>query len=238
MTLTKVEGLLEEGKQTGRTVYDAEGNHLKVKKGQGGKLEGRWEQLVPGKTYEFEMGEYKGFPFVADFKEVATPPQDLHAEPTPRENIGTKDQTAIKAITDLWIAGKLSDTSVEVEMCRQWLRFRFPWPDSDIPKIGMPMPKVSTPTSPLVKAAVEMGAVVSEADVLSVKDREFKNAGDFLMEVYKERGYTKTKVEKLIGKPINQVTDLTGAWVYLATMKEEEDEEIASKKINEKNTTI
>lgn len=97
----------------------------------------------------------------------------------------------------------------------------------------------STQPSPLVRAAVEMGGVVVKDTAVAVenttKDKEFKNAGDFLMQVFDECGYTKTKTLKLLGnkKSIQEVTDLTGAWVFLKTLKEEEDEEIASKKIKQ-----
>lgn len=79
MVLDRVEDLLDDGGNViGRLVTDKGGNELKVKKGQGGKLESRWDELDNGigKAFEFIMkmfkppGKTESYPFVADFKEV------------------------------------------------------------------------------------------------------------------------------------------------------------------------
>lgn len=71
MILETIEPLLDDDSSViGRLVTDKAGNQLKVKKGQGGKLEKRWDELQIGKAYSFTMGEFKGYPFVQDFKAV------------------------------------------------------------------------------------------------------------------------------------------------------------------------
>lgn len=73
MVIDKVEELLDDAQKViGRLVTDKAGEELKVKKGQGGKLADRWEELDNGigKAFEFTMGMFKGYPFVSEFKEV------------------------------------------------------------------------------------------------------------------------------------------------------------------------
>jgi len=71
MVLDKIEDLLDnDGELIGKLVFDKAGNQLKVKKGQGGKLADRWDELEVGKGYTFKMGEFKGYPFVKDFELV------------------------------------------------------------------------------------------------------------------------------------------------------------------------
>jgi len=256
MTVAKVEAIMEEGKQVGKLVSDNEGNSLKVKKGQGGKLEARWGELTPGKTFEFEMGEFKGYPFVADFSvitlsSVETVPHVVTERETRSQttNASIESQVAVKAITELWIADKLKDDSPEVIACRQWFLGRLP---CDLPELTMLtmivdnsriLSKPSTQTNPLVSTLTDMGGVVKSVidtgtsvhAVVVEKDREFKNAGEFLMEAYKTFGLTSAKVCKLLGvNTILEVKDLTGAWVFLTTLKEKQDEEIAAKKIQQK----
>ncbi len=72
MVLDKIEDLLDDDNNIiGKLVTDKAGNHLKVKKGLGGKLEAKWEALQVGRAYSFTMGLYKDkYPFVADLEEV------------------------------------------------------------------------------------------------------------------------------------------------------------------------
>lgn len=121
MVLAKVEDLHDDnGNVIGRLVTDKAGNELKVKKGQGGKLEGRWDELDNGvgKAFEFTMkmfkpqGKTESYPFVADFKEVKDELKiqaaQRVAEAMPNEQDTTRTsieaQVAVKAITELLVA--------------------------------------------------------------------------------------------------------------------------------------
>jgi len=215
LQVAQVEPILDEGEQIGVRVIDAEGDELKIKKGKGGKLMDRWGEFILGKTYEFEMAQYKGYPYVADFEEITLPSSPFKGEGKQRSqttNESIEAQVAAKAITELWIADKLSDISNEVKACRRWFL-------SKLPLVG----ETKVDTQPVVDAIIKEGGVIVDK---KGDDREFKNAGDFLMEAYKEFGYTKTQVLKLLEKKsITEVNDLTGAWVFLKTIKEREIEE-------------
>lgn len=68
-------------------------------------------------------------------------------------------------------------------------------------------------TDPVVKAALDMGAV---------EVPEFANAGDFLMQAYMTFNLTKTQVLKLLEEDdITTVKDLQGAWVVLKETQRE-----------------
>ena len=76
--IATVEPLLDEGNVIGRLVTDKAGKPLKVKRGQGGKLEAKWDELdnAIGKAVEIEWGMFKppgkseSYPFVAGLEFV------------------------------------------------------------------------------------------------------------------------------------------------------------------------
>lgn len=75
IVIDSVRKLLDEKQQTvvGRVITDKAGNETKIKKGQGGKLQERWEWLDGegiGKAIKLTIGEFKGYPYVADFTVV------------------------------------------------------------------------------------------------------------------------------------------------------------------------
>lgn len=71
LIISKIEDIIDKGGElAGKQVFDSTGQSLKVRGGQGGGLRGRWGELQVGKAYGFTMGEFKGFPFVQDFKSV------------------------------------------------------------------------------------------------------------------------------------------------------------------------
>ena len=78
MVIDRVELLEKDGKIVGRTLYDSDANSQNIKKGQGGKLEKRWDELDEGigRAIKLTMGSFKppgkdeSYPFVADFEWV------------------------------------------------------------------------------------------------------------------------------------------------------------------------
>ena len=205
-TVMEAEPILDEDEaQVGVCVTDVMGKQLNVKRGKGGKLRQKWAALEPGKTFEFEMGEYKGYPYVADFNEVRPSKSEEKGRPQ-STNASIEAQVAAKAITELWIAGKLGDDSREVRACRQWFLSKFP-------------PIVPQDSTHLVKAITDEGGVIEP-------DREFENAGAFLMQVLNEFNYTKTRTLELLGKKsLQEVTDFQRAWVFLKTIYEKDKQE-------------
>ena len=74
MIIEKIEDIYEDKGNVpnlviGKQVFDATGDSVKVKS-QRGRLEKRWDELQVGRAYSFTMGEFKGYPFVQDFKSV------------------------------------------------------------------------------------------------------------------------------------------------------------------------
>lgn len=72
LTVDRVEELEKDGEIIGREVFNSGGDSVKVKIGKGGSLKKKWELLDNGigKAFKFQMGEFKGYPFVEDFEEV------------------------------------------------------------------------------------------------------------------------------------------------------------------------
>ena len=122
--------------------------------------------------------------------------------------------------------GKMQSYAHKIEDTDEWCNEEKTEPEK---LVG---PKANMQTNPLVSTLTDMGAVVkSVIDTGTAmhaaaigKDKEFKNAGDFLMEAYKTFGLTKTKVLKLLEKSsIEEVKDFTGAWVFLTTLSEKKE---------------
>lgn len=63
---------------------------------------------------------------------------------------------------------------------------------------------------PVIEAAKDMGMVVKDTE----DNISFANVGEFLTRAKDELGLTKSAVEKITG-PTSDITDLTGAWVFL-----------------------
>jgi len=72
LVIDSIEDILDDGGElAGKLVTDKGGNQVKVKKGQGGKLADRWDELLIGRAYSFTMGLYKDkYPYVQDFTEI------------------------------------------------------------------------------------------------------------------------------------------------------------------------
>lgn len=74
VVIEKVDILTKDGEELGRQVFGKDGSSIKIKRGQGSCLgKENWEQLDGGvgRAIACEMGEFKGYPFVKDFKFVA-----------------------------------------------------------------------------------------------------------------------------------------------------------------------
>ena len=70
LVLEKVENILDGSNNVvGRLATHKGGEQLKVKKGQGGKLQEKWTLLnnSVGKAINYTMGKYQGYDFVQDF---------------------------------------------------------------------------------------------------------------------------------------------------------------------------
>jgi len=118
LVIDSVEDILDDsGELVGKLVTDKAGNQVKVKKGQGGKLANRWNELLIGRAYSFTMGLFKGkYPYVEDFAEikdvfkieaakaVADNQADMRLIQQREQNSSIQAQTALNRAVDLAIA--------------------------------------------------------------------------------------------------------------------------------------
>ena len=109
MTVNRKEDIRDDsGEVVGVQVWGANGNTLKIKKGQGGRLKDRWPELEVGKAYSFEMGEYKGYPYVQDFKVVADELAQKALEKVEASQANTRDRSfALAYAKDLAVADQI-----------------------------------------------------------------------------------------------------------------------------------
>lgn len=66
---------------TGKECFNKNGESVKVKSPKGTNLRERWDELQVGRAYSFDMGEYKGFPYVQGFKAVSDKLAEQATEP-------------------------------------------------------------------------------------------------------------------------------------------------------------
>jgi len=118
LVIDSIEDILDDGGElAGKLVTDKGGNQVKVKKGQGGKLADRWDELLIGRAYSFTMGLYKDkYPYVQDFTEikdifkieaaktVADNQADMRLIQQREQNSSIQAQTALNRAVDLAIA--------------------------------------------------------------------------------------------------------------------------------------
>ena len=69
--VTQIDEILYNGELMGYQCFDGTGQSVKVKKGRGGYLKAKWDDLQVGRAYTFTMGEYDGKPFVKDFESMS-----------------------------------------------------------------------------------------------------------------------------------------------------------------------
>ena len=128
--VTQIEEILYNGELMGYQCFDGTGQSVKVKKGQGGHLQAKWEELQVGRAYSFTMGEYNGKPFVENFESMSDvladklPPIVKEAVKMGAEvvSVTTKPPSdpknrsyALSYAKDLAMAGK-----VEVDKIKAW----------------------------------------------------------------------------------------------------------------------
>jgi len=104
-----------------------DGYVLKVKYGREGYLKDKWGELQVGRAYSWTMGEYKGKPFVEDFKQVDIFTQDMshEVEPEampdiskpPKDGKMTKEDWANKDLTTRSSIEKQVALKCACEMC-------------------------------------------------------------------------------------------------------------------------
>jgi len=118
LVIDSIEDILDDGGElAGKLVTDKGGNQVKVKKGQGGKLADRWDELLIGRAYSFTMGLYKDkYPYVQDFTEikdifkieaakaVADNQADMRLIQQREQNSSIQAQTALNRAVELAIA--------------------------------------------------------------------------------------------------------------------------------------
>ena len=115
MVIDKVEEYVYDEKVVGRTLYDKGGNKQNIKKGQGGSLEKRWDELDAGvgRAIKLEMSEFKGHPFVSSFEWV----EDKLVEEAQRKvesGIAPQEQGMwYKEIGEMYRAGIISNDTPE-----------------------------------------------------------------------------------------------------------------------------
>ena len=198
-------------------ITDSEGTTRNIKEGRNKLLTTKRELLKVGATIKLHFQDYKTesgkiFPFVNDFELVpegepqAQAPSLVQAQfqsqaRTANTNLSIECQVLAKIVSELWQAGKLTDNDKEVLGLRNWICEHLPTPIPTAPIIEKDKPN-------LLIAATEMGAIP-----------EFKSKGEFLTQVikaYKGKGLTtKAKVEEVLGRKIEELTDMASAWAFL-----------------------
>jgi len=111
----------------GRVITDKAGNEIKIKKGQGGKLQDRWDWLDNdgiGQAIKLKVELYKGkYPYVADFEVVKDEFVKQAAEKiqkqTDRED-SIESQVAFKGMIELLVAGIIKPDSTEGRTTIDW----------------------------------------------------------------------------------------------------------------------
>ena len=111
----------------GRVITDKAGNEIKIKKGQGGKLQDRWDWLDNdgiGQAIKLKVELYKGkYPYVADFEVVKDEFVKQAAEKiqkqTDRED-SIESQVAFKGMIELLVAGIIKPDSTEGRTAIDW----------------------------------------------------------------------------------------------------------------------
>jgi len=136
LVIDSIEDILDDGGElAGKLVTDKGGNQVKVKKGQGGKLADRWDELLIGRAYSFTMGLYKDkYPYVQDFTEIkdifkieaakaATDKPDMRLiqqrELALIQNSSIQAQTALNRAVDLAVAKVTGETPPDII---DWIR--------------------------------------------------------------------------------------------------------------------
>jgi len=139
IVIESVEEASQDGKEY-RLVTDRAGNEYKFKSGRGGSLESKWPILESnvGKAIKLKVEEFKGYPFIADFKVVA---DEFIAQATAKVQGQAKEeriesieaQVAFKGMVELLLADKLD--KVQADATIGWAMERISLPSVIIDKI-------------------------------------------------------------------------------------------------------
>lgn len=106
LIIDHIDDIMSGTEVVGKHIFDSAGNDVKVKKGQGGALASRWEELQIGRAYSFTMGEFKGYPFVQDFKSVENRFVEQAQQQVGDKSIEEKRKSmAVSYAKDLAVAG-------------------------------------------------------------------------------------------------------------------------------------
>ena len=113
----------------GRVITDKAGNEIKIKKGQGGKLQDRWDWLDNdgiGQAIKLKVELYKGkYPYVADFEVVKDEFVKQAAEKVQKQTGQDREdsiesQVAFKGMIELLVAGIIKPDSTEGRTTIDW----------------------------------------------------------------------------------------------------------------------
>jgi len=113
----------------GRVITDKAGNEIKIKKGQGGKLQDRWDWLDNdgiGQAIKLKVELYKGkYPYVADFEVVKDEFVKQAAEKVQKQTGQDREdsiesQVAFKGMIELLVAGIIKPDSIEGRTTIDW----------------------------------------------------------------------------------------------------------------------
>lgn len=129
-TKTVVIDSVTETTESGKTymrVIDKGGGSWKVKEGKNGALKEKWGLLKSGVAIQLTIGEFKGYPYVEDFNTCinqleAKAAKDLQEKQRDSKEASIECQVAVKAITDLEIAGIVSVSKDLKDARDSWLR--------------------------------------------------------------------------------------------------------------------
>ncbi len=137
IVIESVKELWDDKKQavTGRIITDKAGEETRIKKGQGGKLQERWEWLEGegiGKAIKLTVKEYKppggdtAYPYVADFEVVkdifvTQATEKAQAQVKTDRNDSIERAVAVKEIGLDWREGKRKDDDILVIAREAWL---------------------------------------------------------------------------------------------------------------------
>ena len=113
----------------GRVITDKAGNEIKIKKGQGGKLQDRWDWLDNdgiGQAIKLKVELYKGkYPYVADFEVVkdefvkqAT--EKIQKQTGQDREDSIESQVAFKGMIELMVASIIKPDSTEGTATINW----------------------------------------------------------------------------------------------------------------------
>ena len=123
---------------------------------------------------------------------------------SPEKRKSIEDQTRAERITELWIAGKLTDEDILVSKLRDWLE-----------KLG----------AAVAEKKPESAKATSEKQ--TTEPGHFENAGQFMAAVQKDFGMNQEAVKTRFGCAAKDIADLDTAWADLIAGKTTAPEDIS-----------